>query len=462
MTAGVRLTDDDWTRLRRLLSQAAGLHFESSRRDSLGSCIAERLRQTGMPDVPAYLALLDAPGSAERQCLLDEVTIQETHFFRNPPQMQALRAHVLPELIRAAQSRGHRLRVWSAGCSTGEEPYTVAMVLRELLPAIGTWDVRVLATDVSQTALQAARRGAYGDRAVSLVSPEQRARCFAPGGGGAHQVRPEVRTLVQFAHHNLVGEPVPGRDFDLILCRNVTIYFDRATTRALMARLYAALRPGGYLLLGHAETLWRLNDDFALVAVGNGDSAAYVYRRPDVDILDRDRSVEAPVPVPRRSRSIAQRPGSGPGPGPSAVEGAAAVRLALAAGRYDEAAGLATAASVADPLRPESHYLLGRALVELGRDREALAALRRAVYLSPTAGLAHFLLAGALARSGDVAAAAREYRAAADTLGRSAADADAPELGGRSAQELAALCAQLASQLSAQSGQPDCAVRSGS
>ncbi len=460
MTAGVRLTDDDWARLRQLLAQAAGLHFASSRRDALGSCIAERLRQTGMPDVPAYLELLDVPGSAERQCLLDEVTIQETHFFRNPPQMLALRAHILPELVRAAQSRSHRLRIWSAGCSTGEEPYTVAMVLRELLPAIDSWDVRVLATDVSQTALQAARRGAYGDRAVALVSPDQRGRWFAAAAGGAHQVRPEVRRLVQFAHHNLVGEPVPGRDFDLILCRNVTIYFDRATTRALVARLHSALRPGGYLLLGHAETLWQLNDDFRLVAVGNGDSASYVYRRPDVDIPDRVPSVEPPLPVPRRSRSIAQP--RTPAPGPSAVEGAAAVCHALAAGRYEEAAGLATAAAVADPLRPESHYLLGRALVELGRDREALAALRRAVYLAPAAGLAHFLLAGALARSGDVAAAAREYRAAADTLGRSAADADAPELGGRSAQELAALCAQLASQLSERSGQPVSAVRSGS
>ena len=138
----VVLDDAEYARVRLLLSRAAGLVFDESRRDSMGYSIGERLRATGIATVGAYLDEVCAPGSAERQRLIDEVTIQETHFFRNPPQMRALRAHVLPELIRHASTHGRRLRIWSAGCSTGEEPYTIAMMIRELLPSTAGWDIK--------------------------------------------------------------------------------------------------------------------------------------------------------------------------------------------------------------------------------------------------------------------------------------------------------------------------------
>ena len=124
-------------RLRHLLADAAGLVFEDSRRDSLSYSVAERLRLTGIADVASYLDAVSVPGAPERQRLLDEVTIQETHFFRNPPQIRALRKHVIPKLLKHADTHGRRLRIWSAGCSTGEEPYTIAMILRELLPTRG-------------------------------------------------------------------------------------------------------------------------------------------------------------------------------------------------------------------------------------------------------------------------------------------------------------------------------------
>src|SRR4029078_4701740 len=127
-------------------------------------------------DVPSYLALLDRPD--ERQRLLDEVTIQETHFFRNPPQVRALRQHLLPERLRHAESHGRRLRIWSAGCSTGEEPYSVAMLLRELLPASADWDLKVIATDVSTRALAAARRGRYAERSFVMTDPLDLQRFF--------------------------------------------------------------------------------------------------------------------------------------------------------------------------------------------------------------------------------------------------------------------------------------------
>ena len=453
----VSLAQEEFDALRAYLANAAGLVFDEARRESVAYSVAERMRALGLREVRAYLARLDDP--AERQYLLDEVTIQETHFFRNPPQVRALRMHVLPELLRHAESHGKRLRIWSAGCSTGEEPYTVAMVLRELLPSTAGWDVKIVATDVSARALAAARTGRYGARAVQLATEEELARHFVSAPDGGHEVRPEVRELVEFRHHNLVTEAVPfapSERIDLVLCRNVTIYFGRDTTRDLMARLHACLRDGGYLFLGHSETLWQVSEDFRLVALGTGEAAAFVYRRNDSPserrtVLPDRRTAAEPVAAERRVAVRRQPP-------PVPVEPAAEVdrdvdallaeaREALAAGRYADAAQLAADAAVAAPLRAEAFYLRGLALVDLGRDEEAAGELRKAVYLEPERGFAHFLLAGVLDRLGQPVLAARAYAAAADTLGSQPADATAEELGGRSVRELAQLCRQLEHRL---------------
>ncbi len=459
MTAGrVVLSDAHFAHLRTLLAQLAGLVFDESRRDSMSFCIAERLRATQARDVDTYLPmLLDAD---ERQALLDEVTIQETHFFRNPPQIRALRAHVLPELLRHAEAHGRRLRIWSAGCSTGEEAYSIAMLLRELMPTLVGWDVRVIATDVSERALEAARSGRYGTRAVQMATPADLARFFVPAGT-AYEVRPEVRELVEFRHHNLVTEPPPfepDEHVDLILCRNVTIYFSRDTTRALMQRLHRTLRDGGYLFLGHSETLWQVSQDFRLVALGSGTDAAFVYRRLDLPApgLPERRAV-----LPDRRTQDSGPPAAGPDrrvtprrvePMPVPVEDSpavtpATVRTALREGRYADAARLAGLLVDASPLEPQGFYLRGLALVSGGQDAAALVDLRKAVYLDPAAGLAHFLLAGALSRCGDHGAAVREFAAAADTLAVTAVEPDAAELGGRSVHELAALCRHLSTRV---------------
>jgi chemotaxis protein methyltransferase CheR len=455
------LTSEQFETLRRLLSNVAGLVFDDTRRESMAYSIAERLRETGLRDVPTYLSRLDDP--TERQRLVDEVTIQETHFFRNPPQVRALRQHVLPELLRHAETNGRRLRIWSAGCSTGEEPFSIAMLLRELLPSTDGWDVKVLATDVSQRALVAARSARYGARAVMNATPEELARFFVAAPDDTYEVRPEVRELVEFRHHNLVTEAVPfpsNERIDLVLCRNVTIYFSRDTTRELMKRLHTCLRDGGYLFLGHSETLWQVSDDFRLVSLGTGESAAFVYRRLDVAtperraVLPDRRTGEDMKPAERRLRvrrteksaaKGAAKPTAktAPKPAPSAADLVAGAREALAKGRYDDAADLAEQAVAVEPLRGEAFYLRGLALVDLGDGERAGVELRKAVYLEPEMGFAHFLLAGVLDRLGDRAASAREYAAAADTLGLAPGDATAAELGGRSVRELAQLCRQL-------------------
>jgi chemotaxis protein methyltransferase CheR len=269
---------------------------------------------------------------------------------------------------------------------------------------------------------------------------------------------------VEFRHHNLVTQapPFAPGELDLVLCRNVTIYFDRATTKNLMSRLHGRLRDGGYLFLGHAETLWQVCDDFSLVPLGD----AFVYRRGASDdnrraVLPDRRTENEPRPtradrrrgpLDRRGRRAAPSvpPPSLPvgEPGlPSGLDPMVAVRTAVAVGDYDEAADLAEEVTTATPLRAEAHYLRGLALTNLGRDAEALVVLRKAVYLDPHDGFAHFLLAGALERSGERVAAGRSYRAAATTLGTRPLDSVAPELGGRSVAELAVLCQRLARQV---------------
>jgi chemotaxis protein methyltransferase CheR len=292
---------------------------------------------------------------------------------------------------------------------------------------------------------------------------------------GTWVVRDEVRELVEFRHHNLVTDPPPfdEDEVDLILCRNVTIYFDRETTRRLMKRLHSRLRDGGYLFLGHAETLWQISDDFTLVPLGD----AFVYRRLDEAaqggedrrwVLPDRRTEDEPRPtradrrrgesdrrgraaksdeIPKLPRLVTPAMPVVPPPAPPIPptrDPLDAVRSALSEGRYDEAADVAAEVVAATPLWAQAHYLQGVALTNLGRDADALIVLRKTVYLDPEHGFAHFLLGGALERLGEPVAASRSYRAAANTLGRRKLDGVAPELGGRSVAELAALCMQLA------------------
>ncbi|HVF19817.1 MAG TPA: CheR family methyltransferase [Mycobacteriales bacterium] len=479
----VDLTPEEFLEVRTLLDKTAGLVFDESRRDSLCYSIGERMSACGIGRVVDYVAFLrTSEGADEMQSLLNAVTIQETHFFRNPPQFRALRQHVLPALVKKAATGDRRLRIWSAGCSTGEEPYSIAMLIRELVPLLDGWDIGVVGTDISTRALDAARAGRYTSRSMGVADPTDVARWFLRDGTD-YVVRPEVREIVQFRRHNLVTDPPPfdNEPIDLILCRNVTIYFSRDTTRKLMATLHNRLMDGGYLFLGHSETLWQINDQFRLVTLGD----AFVYRRdgagsagvinaagerrsvlpdrrtgddgtPDGErrankverrsaaweLLTKPRTL--PFPKIKDKVADAQDDGSAAPQVPAEpVDAILAIRSELKQGHYEQVVALAQSLAAAEPLRAEGHYLCGLALANLGRDSEALGHLRKAVYVDPTLGFAHFALAGALSRLGDTGGASASYRAAAESLGRNVDDKVAAELGGRDVAELVALCWQL-------------------
>jgi chemotaxis protein methyltransferase CheR len=470
------LTDEQFDTLRKVLEKSAGLVHDESRRESLTFAVAGRMEAIGASSPAEYLGLLGGPtGAPELQQLIDVVTIQETHFFRNPPQIRALRQHVLPELIRRSTALNRPLTIWSAGCSTGEEPYSLAMLVRELMPMATREHVRIIGSDVSATALAFADAARYGARAVQMADPIDLGRWFDIDHG-SYAVKDDVRELVDLRLHNLITEAPPfgSGEVDLLLCRNVTIYFNRTTTKALMSRFYTALGDGGYLFLGHSETLWQMSEAFTLVPLGD----AFVYRRDDgpqgrATLPDRRTEAgDAPILLPeRRGRTERRRdlPATQPVPTPrvptprvptlgvptprvpaangsSAQELVAIARAALADGRYSDAVGAAGRAAKAEPMLVDPHLICGEALVNLGRDADAIRELRQAVYLQPESASALLLLAGALDRQGEPAAAGRAYRSAAATVSDLPAEEVSAFFGGRSAAELVALCLRLATQ----------------
>ncbi|MBI1378109.1 MAG: hypothetical protein GC157_11600 [Frankiales bacterium] len=458
------LTDAEFAALAGYLAHEAGLVFDQSRRPTLSAVIAERLAASGAAELGAYLARISTPaGAEERQRLLDAVTVPETHFFRNPPQMTALARRLLPELMRRAVARGRPLTVWSAGCSSGEEPYSLAILAAEVAASLPEApQVRILATDLATQAVEATRRARYAGRSLSLVDDERLAAWFTTEPDGTRSVVPAVRDLVDVRLHNLVADEPPfgPGEVDLVVCRNVTIYFSRDTMRELVGRFHTVLGAGGYLLVGHAETLWQVTDAFTLVTLGDAfayrkDSPAVPaaapaegeapaaprpHRRAVVRAERRDRRSwpEAPQPVVRPTDSV-------PDPD-TATDLLGQARAALALARYAEAARLAASAAMASPFEVEAYVVEGRARATVGDDEGALVALRKAVYLAPKAGHARFQLAGALSRCGEHAAAAREYRSAAATLPQTPPADLVDLLDGCDVAQLVALCRRLADQ----------------
>jgi chemotaxis protein methyltransferase CheR len=308
-----------------------------------------------------------------------------------------------------------------------------------------------------------------------MAEPAARERWFVEAGDGRMSVHPEIRAMVDLRVHNLVAQPPPFEQgsVDLVVCRNVTIYFAKPTTGRIIERFRDVLGSKGHLLLGHSETLWQVSDDFDLFPLGE----AFVYRKADLAARERaavqHKRVPAPPAKPRRTRRTPPRGRSSGRGGTTVVTIPAkpqrvaapqgqALGLALAAlddGRYEAAAEQALLATRADPLAAEAYAVAGRAAVALGHDTEALEPLRKAVFLEPGCAEAHFTLAGVLQRTGQPAAAAAAYRAAGAAVITTDADRLQRMLDGRDPASLAALCEQLAQ---AAEGSFDAAVPGGS
>lgn len=249
---GAVFTDADFARIAQRARTEFGLHLPATRKDLVYARLVKRLRQLDLRDFHSYCCLLDGPdGVEERSQMLSALTTNVTHFFREAHHFKLLRDQILPPLIRIARARG-RVRLWSAGCSAGQEPYSLAFTLLEMCPEAGKLDIRILATDVDPQVLHQAAVGVYPAEDLKAL-PEPARRLTEPVAQDSFRIGDKVRYLVRFAPLNLIEDwPMRG-PFDVIFCRNVAIYFDKETQSRLWHRLADLLPEGGHLFIGHSE-----------------------------------------------------------------------------------------------------------------------------------------------------------------------------------------------------------------
>jgi chemotaxis protein methyltransferase CheR len=340
--------------LAALLLERAGLKITPDGFHSLRLALSTRMPAVGITDPEIYVQRLrEVGGEQELRALLPLVTVGHTEFFRDPKQFRALERFILPQLLAKARRELRRVFIWSAGCATGEEPYSVAMVMSELgaLPM----EVDLWATDLNLAAIEAAKLGRFSVRRVGNMASERVERFFKPVEEG-FEVHPALREYVRFDGLNLAApsfhEMVSHGSMDLILCRNVIIYFDLPTIRALMDRFLQALRPGGLLFLGYSESLFKVYDRFEMIEV----DGAFVYRRPLADPKG-PRVLQPitlpPIPgsgVPAKARPLETTPPTGTPKPTAGTEPLPSVRDRLAANAKQ--ANPPDARSVPEPTRP--------------------------------------------------------------------------------------------------------------
>lgn len=402
--------------LAQLVEQVSGNVVPESFYPFLAEVAQERRLARGFADLASYVKALAAGRLDEEwRQLLAAITIKESSFFRTPQHFQALQNQVIPLLVQARQS-SRSLRVWSAGCARGEEPATLAMVLAEH-PLLAGWSWSILATDVDEEALEAARRGLYGDRAVASVPEELRKRYFERKGE-LWAFSQRLAQRITYRYVNLVAEPSPAfpHPFDIVMLRNVLIYFRLASQRRVLGNIAKVLAPDGFLFLGPAETVWQISDRFQPVDLGG----CFAYRP----------CTPAPHPAavqpPRKPAEVrAHPPTRTPPPATAEPEApplkreeeplAEAVAL-LAQGRLAEAQEILRQVLAANPADAQAHALEGYLHEVAGRGGEAIAAFRACLYLEPDLFQARLLLAHALRRAGEAGRAQAEYRQVLSTL----------------------------------------------
>jgi chemotaxis protein methyltransferase CheR len=457
----------DFTRFRALVRDHSGIDIGETRRADLERAVQRALAASELPGPAALHAWMSQPSAGKelRDALILELAIGETHFFRNTPQFEALEKTVLPELIDRHR-HARRLRLWSAGCATGEEPYSLAILLHRLIPDLESWDVLVLATDINRQALAKAQAGRYGDWSFREVPPFFQETYFARHGR-EFEIAPHIRRMVTFAPLNLVRDPYPSwtnhtADLDLILCRNVFIYFHEDTVRHVADRFHEALADGGWLGVGHAEYSQRTFGSFCVRNLPGaimyqkshpqhlpGSSQRQAGRANCGEAGQHPAQRNAPLRIvaapdaPKDTghtavleQSFGDSPCATGGPFsptvksgeeggiPGALEQA---RSSASRGDIDNAERWLDIALAQEPLSAPAHYLRGLIYEEQGKLSAALAALRRSVYADPDFVIGHFALYGLLVRLRQDERAGKVLTTVAGLLSRRDATYQIPE-----------------------------------
>jgi chemotaxis protein methyltransferase CheR len=446
----VTLPEQTLSCAQQLVAQRLGLEFREQRQTDLERGLLSACRTSGASGPDQYLARLAALPEEDLawQRLAAGLTVGETYFFRDRACVEALEREVLPDLIAARRAEGIlRLRLWSAGCATGEEPYSLAILLDRLLPDRTDWHLTILATDISGEALGKARQGVYRQWSLRDTPAWLRDRYFQREGEN-FELHPEIRRMVTFAPLNLARATYPALAtntvaMDLVFCRNVLMYFTRAMQRAVVKRLQTAVAPGGWLVVAPVEASAELLAPFVPVAF----PGAILYAKsaitrlaplvlPDVPAIALETLPEPPVFGD--GTSPAKPPPKLPAePLPDSATLLERARYAADAGRLEQAGELCRAALALDRLNPEGHLLLAEICHEQAELEAAMKELRAAIYLAPDSAPAHFLLGSLLVRQGKPRRGRRSLETALNLLSAVPRHEAVPDGDGLLAGELA-------------------------
>ena len=416
---------------------STGLAYYTDKDTDLAWRISHRLSSLGMRDCASYLNLLLNPlrGPSELDALVAEITIGETYFFRHSEHFDALRNLVIPEII-ARNAERRALRIWCAGCADGPEPYSLAIVLkRDMAHQLLGWAVTILGTDINRHCLARAREGKFEEWALRSTPDDLRNSCFRKEGR-QWSLAPEYKEGVSFQYHNLVEHSFPSVlnnlvCFDLILCRNVMIYFGPDLTQRMIARFHDCLVPGAWLLVGPAEPNMTYFSSFRTVNA----PGVTLYQKPDADSPIATNSVELAGQVgigwPIGYRAASDKANAASGPidhGPKVDElphspTLADVRRHADQGAWESAEHQCEQLLKTDNLNSEVHFYHALVLGQMRRPKEAEKSLRRAIYLDRRSVLAHYYLGLFLQSHGDSGQAGRSFENTLDLL-RSRRDTD--------------------------------------
>jgi chemotaxis protein methyltransferase CheR len=511
------LSYGDYVRFRDLVQERSGLYFSDKKRADLEQKLLKLLADStlapaqGNYNLDGYYNLLadkhNPAGRLELERLIKSLTVNETYFFRDEAQFDALAGHVLPNLIAHKRAMSEavgakmqpQLRIWSAGCASGEEAYSVAMLLRELLPDLNKWMILILATDINEDVLKRGREGIYSDWSFREARAKQlRARYFSPEGETNHyRLREEIRRMVTFAPLNLVEDTYPAihnntSAMDLILCRNVMIYFNKRTTRWVISRFYEALAKGGWLIVGHSEPSLSDYRDFKAHSFPGAllyqkvtnpdpwpDNWNWLKLEPPADLNDSSPTTALPefleqtetAPLPGGEGAAIELPWAGgegllvaaPDPYEEAIQLLAQgqVKEAIAElqrkvadtpnfapahsllgrayanmGRWHEAQRWCQSALKLDSLSAEAYYVLALVYQHEDQNQPAISMLKKAIYLERDAPLPHFNLASLYKKTGQIEEAKRACRNLLKILEKWPPDQAVPDSGGATATHL--------------------------
>lgn len=438
------------------LGDRTGLHYPEDRWPDMERAVRQMAREQGFTDPASCMRyfLSIEPSQRQVETLASYLTIGETYFFREPRNFEVLAQQVLPPLLAARQDAGRTLRIWSAACSTGEEAYSMAILLDQLIPDIDKWHITLLATDINPRSLRRAQDGLYGEWSFRGLPAETRNRYFTRHDN-RYEVIPRIKRMVTFAYHNLAVDQYPSvlnntNAMDIIFCRNVLMYFSPAVAKQVAGNLSQSLVDGGWLVAAAVEA----NSELFAPLSHAGIDGATLYRKHPIGA-----PILTPVPPPlattpiTQPSAILQDPPAQPPPSPPSIDGEALyaeacalyaqgdfasaialldaqpatvaadprclgllARLYANEGRLEAAAALCDRAILIDKVAPEYHYLLAMIRQELGQTTEAMQSLRRALFLNPDFVLAHFALARLAYAAGKLDEARRHYRNAGELL----------------------------------------------